>query len=109
MALRTLLPGCLFKRFFGKRPSYIRCKYCGRFVRFIDPNEGFAYLGGNECPNCGRSYPMPSFAWDSVGGQGYMFYRRSVSEAVFYRDIVRLFDVRDFNDDVFGGSKAPGL
>lgn len=109
LAWRTLLPDWLFGRLFKARPPYMRCKYCARFVSFIDPDYGFAYLGVNHCIRCDRSYPMPSVQWDSVGGQAYMFYRRSVTEEAFYLDFVRAFDVKNYNDETFGGSKAPGL
>jgi hypothetical protein len=106
---RTLLPTWLFKRLFKSRPPYTRCKYCARFVPFQDPNEGFAYLGGNKCERCHRSYPMPSLQWDSVGGQAYMFYRRSVNDEAFYQTAATQFDILDRNDESFGGAKPPGL
>jgi hypothetical protein len=111
-------PTFLFRRFFKATPPYARCKYCARYIGYLPPDEGKpviggvlgAYVGGNQCPHCDRSYPMPSFYWDSVRGQAYIFYRRSVTEHVFYREFVRRFDVKEFNDDKFvGGHPAPGL
>src|SRR5664280_204981 len=61
-----------FIKWSRKAPSLkLRCKYCGHFTAYLDPNEGLAYLGGNNCENCGRSYPMPDFAWDGIDGQAY--------------------------------------
>jgi hypothetical protein len=73
-------------------PLKLRCKYCGHFTAYLDPNEGLAYLGGNNCENCGRGYPMPDFAWDGIDGQAYIYYRNSVMEAEFYREFEAQFD-----------------
>ena len=74
-------------------PLKLRCKYCGHFTAYIDPNEGFAYLGGNNCENCGRGYPMPDFAWDGIDGQAYIYYRHSVTDKEFYKEFEMQFDV----------------
>lgn len=74
-------------------PIKLKCKYCGHFTAYIDPNEGLAYLGGNNCENCGRGYPMPDFAWDGIDGQAYVYYRNSVTEKEYYREFETQFDV----------------
>lgn len=71
----------------------LRCKFCGHFTSYFDPDEGFAYIGGNNCENCGRGYPMPDFAWDGIDGQAYIYYRNSVTEPEFYREFEAQFDV----------------
>lgn len=72
----------------------LRCKYCGHYTPYIDPNEGLAYFGTNNCHKCGRGYPIPDFVWDSVEGQGYIYYRGSVSsEEPFYREFESRFEV----------------
>ena len=40
---------------------------------------------------------MPDFVWDSLDGQAYIYYRRSVSEEQFYREFEELFDVENPN------------
>jgi hypothetical protein len=84
---RQRIPDAI-KRFLpASNPPGLRCKYCGRFT---------------NRSHCGRSYPFPSYEWDSVAGQTYMFYRRSVPEKEFYRDFFARFDVRETNDNEFG-------
>lgn len=71
----------------------VRCKYCGHFTPYIDPNQGFAYLGTNNCLVCSRGYPVPDFAWDGIDGQAYIYYRNSVKESQFYSEFEELYDV----------------
>jgi hypothetical protein len=47
---------------------WIRCKYCGHYTSYIDPMQGFAYLGTNNCELCKRGYATPDFVWDSIDG-----------------------------------------
>ena len=83
-----------FLRLFATQPAAkVRCKYCGRFTRYIEPDSGFAYLGTNNCDNCNRGYPAPDFCWDSIDGQAYIYYRHSVKEEVFYAEFEEQFDV----------------
>jgi hypothetical protein len=83
-----------FMKWFSREPRLkLRCKYCGHLTSYFDPNEGFAYFGGNNCENCGRGYPMPDFAWDGIDGQAYIYYRNSVTEPEFYREFEAQFDV----------------
>lgn len=104
---RDLLPGWLFKSLFRLR--FIACKHCGRYTKYIDPNEGVAYLDLNNCQYCKRGYPMPSLMWDSVGGQAYMFYRRSVSECAFYDGVRESFELVNPNNEEVGGKPPPGF
>lgn len=62
----------------------LRCKYCGHYTNYIAPDDDVAYLGNNNCSNCGRGYPMPSCYWDTESGQKYMYERRSVTDPEFY-------------------------
>ena len=73
----------------------LRCKHCGHFTPYIDPNAGLAYIGENNCRICGRGYPMPDFAWDGIDGQAYMYYRNSVAEDIFYREFEANFHVEE--------------
>ncbi len=63
-----------------------RCKYCSHFTRYIQPNEGVAYFGTNNCRVCGRGYPMPDVFWDGAEGKRYIYYRGSVKDPVFYAE-----------------------
>jgi hypothetical protein len=83
-----------FIKWFKRAPLLkLRCKHCGHFTAYLDPNEGLAYLGGNNCENCGRGYPIPDFAWDGIDGQAYIYYRNSVTEKEFYKEFETQFDV----------------
>lgn len=64
----------------------LRCKYCGHYTNYTDPNEGYAYMGSNNCDVCGRGYPMPSGMWDTDWGKSYIYERGSVTEPEFYRE-----------------------
>ncbi len=64
----------------------VKCKYCGHYTGYINPNEDYAYLGGNNCSVCGRGYPMPSISWDTNWGQTYIYERGSVTEPIFYAE-----------------------
>ena len=81
-------------KLFSKAPMLkVRCKYCGHFTPYLDPNQGFAYLDTNNCQVCGRGYPAPDFAWDGVDGQAYIYYRHSVTEPQFYSEFEEQYDV----------------
>jgi hypothetical protein len=85
-----------FLKWFRKSPSLkLRCKHCGHFTTYIGPEDGFAYMGGNNCEICGRGYPMSDFAWDGIDGQAYIYYRHSVGEESFYREFEDSFDVEE--------------
>jgi len=80
--LRWTMPGFEFR---------VRCKWCGRYTRYIDPNVptfGFA-SSTNSCISCGRMYPMPSWMWDSPDGRAYSYYRMSFSGEEFYEEFER--------------------
>ena len=81
-------------KWLSRSPEFkIRCKYCGHYTPYIDPNYGVAYFGQNNCIRCGRSYPTPDFSWDGIDGQAYIYYRRSVPEEEFYRKFEVKYDV----------------
>ena len=85
----------LIKRLFPNNSPLlkIKCKYCGHYTMYIDPNCGFAYFGQNNCLKCGRGYPAPDFSWDGIDGQAYIYYRRSVTENSFYEEFENKYDV----------------
>ena len=83
--LKLISRGPLFK---------VRCKHCGRYTPYVDPDAGFAYMGTNNCARCGLGYPTPDFAWDGIDGQAYTYYRGSVSpNESFYRQFEETFNV----------------
>ena len=72
----------------------LRCKWCGRYTPYIDPNVptfGFS-TSANSCMSCGRMYPMPSWMWDSPDGRAYSYYRMSFSDEKFYKEFERDYD-----------------
>lgn len=83
----------LVTKLLGKPRDMRRCKYCARYIDYIHPN---AYK--NSCRHCHRSFPMPSWVWDSVWGQAYSYYRSSVNEDEFYREFESRYEFRSFND-----------
>lgn len=85
----------LFKWAVTKPSPKIRCKYCGHYTFYIDSLQGLAYLGTNNCQLCRRGYPTPEFVWDSLDGQAYIYYRRSVREDTFYQEFEQIFDVEE--------------
>ena len=83
--LRWIKPGLEFR---------MRCKWCGRYTRYIHPDEptfGFV-TSANSCEFCGRMYPMPSWTWDSPDGRAYSYYRMSFSDEEFYEEFERDYD-----------------
>lgn len=76
----------------------VRCKYCGHYTSYIDPNTGFAYMDGNNCEICNRGYPVPTVYWDNIDGQAYIYYRGSVTDDDFYNDFERKHDVSPGRD-----------
>ncbi len=87
-------PIIIQKLFKGSAPIFkIRCKYCGHYTPCIDPMSGVAYLGLNNCEICGRGYPVPDHAWDSIDGQAYIYYRHSVTEEEFYKEFEDKYEV----------------
>lgn len=74
-----------FMRKFNCSRGLIRCKYCGHYTQYINPNEStYGYTDYNNCSNCHRMYPVPDFYWDSWEGLEYMENRRSVPDKKFY-------------------------
>ncbi len=72
----------------------LRCKWCGRYTMYTNPNVPFGFLGGvrNSCMSCGRIYPMPSWIWDSPDGRAYSYYRLSFTGDEFYDEFERDYD-----------------
>lgn len=85
------------KNLFGS-VTKIRCKYCGHYTSYIPPNQGMAYFKTNNCDHCKRGYPVPTFEWDNIDGQAYIFYRGSVSEKEFYDEFEQKHDVKPGRD-----------
>lgn len=81
----------IFMRKFTISVGLIRCKYCGRYTEYIDPNEPtYGFIDRNNCSKCNRMYPVPDFYWDSWEGLEYMESRKSVSEGAFYKEYKKL-------------------
>ncbi|MBU4450739.1 MAG: hypothetical protein KKE35_05545, partial [Actinobacteria bacterium] len=77
----------VFMRKFTISAGLIRCKYCGRYTEYIDPNEPtLGFMDTNNCSECNRMYPVPDFYWDSWEGLEYIENRHSVPEEVFYKE-----------------------
>jgi hypothetical protein len=69
----------------------VRCKYCGRYIRYIDPDTPrLASAITNNCHYCGRMYPVPDFYWDSWEGLEYIKQQHSVPEPDFYSELQKL-------------------
>ena len=67
--------------------NLIRCKYCGHYTKYIDPNEPtYGFASTNNCSKCGRMYFAPNFYWDSWDGMEYIQERHSVSDEEFYEE-----------------------
>jgi len=76
-----------FMKKFTVSEGLIRCKYCGKYTRYINPNEPtFGFMNSNNCNKCGRMYPMPDFHWDGWEGLDYMENRHSVPDEKFYSE-----------------------
>lgn len=86
-------------RWLFKKPEFrVRCKWCGRHARYVQPNKptfggSVSIFGQNNCEVCGRMYPMPSWDWDNPEGRAYSYYRMSFgSDAEFYREFEEDYD-----------------
>jgi hypothetical protein len=78
---------------------FIRCKWCGKYTKFVSPNDnsfGFISGGNNSCSSCGMSYPAPSWMWDSPDGRAYSYYRQSFPTdkggKKFYNEFLKDYD-----------------
>lgn len=81
----------VFMRKFIISAGLIRCKYCGRYIQYIDPNKPtFGFMETNSCNECNRMYPAPDFNWDSWAGLKYIENRHSVPEEAFYKEFKKL-------------------
>jgi hypothetical protein len=86
LAIATYLLHKFMKKFTISK-GLIRCKYCGHYTRYINPNEPtFGFANNNNCSNCNRMYSVPNFFWDSWEGLEYMEHRHSVPEKQFYEE-----------------------
>jgi hypothetical protein len=79
-------------------PAKERCKWCGHFTTYLNPDWGDGWRGENTCERCGWNFPMPGFAWDSPDGLAYSCYRGSFSCHEFYDWFERVFDVAPGRD-----------
>lgn len=67
----------------------VRCKYCGQYTDYTNPNETtYSFL--DNCSKCNRMYPMPNFYWDGWDGLEYMESRTSVPDEEFYEEYTKL-------------------
>ena len=80
-----------FMKKFTVSQGFVRCKYCGRYTHYINPNEPtFGFADTNNCSECNRMYPMPDFYWDGWDGLEYMEKRHSVPDEQFYKEYAEL-------------------
>lgn len=86
-------------RWLFRKPEFmVRCKWCGRYTRYINPSKPtfggiVSIFGANNCEKCGRMYPMPSWDWDNPEGRAYSYYRMSFgNDAEFYREFEEDYD-----------------
>lgn len=90
LAILTFLLHGFMKKFTVSR-GLVRCKYCGQYTHYIDPNEPtFGFADTNNCSKCNRMYPMPDFYWDGWEGLEYMENRHSVPDDQFYQEYTEL-------------------
>jgi hypothetical protein len=69
----------------------LRCKYCGQFIKRINPNlPGFINNKLNFCSFCKRTTPMPSFYWDGWPGLEHLNAQNIITELEFYQEFKRL-------------------
>ena len=80
----------------ARPPLKLRCKWCGRYTPYIDPNRPtYGFISeANSCHTCGRMYPMPSWSWDAPDGRAYSYYRHSFADNAFYEEFERDYDPR---------------
>lgn len=80
-----------FMKKFTKSEKLIRCKYCGTYTWYINPNKAtFGFLDNNNCRKCHRMYSIPDFYWDSWQGLDYIEKCHSVPEEKFYVEYSQL-------------------
>jgi len=86
LAVLTFLLHKFMKKFIVSE-GLIRCKYCGKYTRYINPNEPtFGIMDSDNCSKCDRMYPVPDFYWDGWEGLDYMENRHSVPDEKFYSE-----------------------
>lgn len=72
----------------------VRCKWCGRYTPYIDPNvPTFGFTDDNNCSQCHRMYPMPSWVWDSPYGRTYSYFRSSHNSSEFDDEFEQDYEV----------------
>lgn len=71
-----------FMKIFNISKRLIRCKYCGHYTYYINPNE----QTDNYCCNCREMYPAPDFFWDGWNGFDYIINRPSHLNKAFYEE-----------------------
>ena len=82
---------CLKMNKFNSSKDLVRCKYCGHYTSYINPNEPtFGFANTNSCEHCGRMYAMPTLQWDCWEGLDYMEKRHSVPDKEFYSEYNKL-------------------
>lgn len=90
LAILTILLHKFMKKFIIS-DNLIRCKYCGKYTPYINPNEPtYGFMNNNNCSKCGRMYPIPDFYWDGWEGLEYIEHRHSVPDEKFYKEYQEL-------------------
>jgi len=84
LLIMTIAIHLVMRKYTGSR-NLIRCKYCGHYTKYVNPNaSNFLNTIVNLCRVCKRTYPVPDFYWDSWEGLEYMKQAHSVPEPEFY-------------------------
>jgi len=69
----------------------VRCKWCGRYNRYVKPNERVGlyneyFNDDRSCYSCDCLCPMPSWIFDSPEGRAYCYYSGSYEHEDFYKE-----------------------
>jgi len=75
-----------FMKRFNVSKGLVRCKYCGQYTYYINPNEQTE----NYCCNCRAKYPVPDFFWDSWKGFERIEDNHSIVSKIALQDYVIL-------------------
>jgi hypothetical protein len=99
-------PGRLRQRLWAREVPKARCKWCGHYTTYFNPEWGLGWLGENTCSRCGWNFPMSAFYWDCPDGLAYSYYRGSFTGSAFYDWFETVFDVSPRRDQPQARARA---